>query len=299
MTDPITYICENCQTEFDINITACPNCGTANATLVNIPDDADMLDEVLAETIARRPWWRSRLGCGSLLLMIVLIMGSVGLGIYDGLKERSVRQEAQIQQLYNQAVQYAENNQTELAIAGLNQVLALKPEFSQARQMLESLKTEPTPTPPPPSEPRRNVAGDLFEQAKTLTLQGDWQQVIELLHQLRDIAPTYQPEAVSAALYNANFELGVRFETDGDLQSALHAFDAALEERPNDPTVTAEWEKVSLYLSLESADPTDFENTLVVLNRLYAIDPTFADVSDPLSICTRIARFNRTANVGG
>ena len=282
MTDQTTFICQNCDTEFPADLPACPACGEPNPNLIEIPADDAELEELLTETLAHRPWWRSRLGCFSTLLVFLVIVGSVALGVYDGLKERTALREQQVAQLYQQAEEYAANQQTELAIAELNQLLTLDPAHPQARELLAQLRTQPTPTAPPVSEPRQNKAADLFEQAKTLTLQGDWQQAIELLKQVRDINPTFMPGEVSAALYNANFELGLRLETEGDLQGALHAFDEALVERPNDPAVTAEWEKVSLYLSLDSADPTDFENTLVVLNRLYAIDPNFADVADRL-----------------
>lgn len=282
MTDQTTFICQNCETEFPADAAACPNCGEPNPNLIEIPDDDAELDTLLTETLAHRPWWRSRLGCVSTLLVFFIIIGSVALGVYDGLKERTTLREQQVTQLYQQAENYANNQQTELAIAELNQLLTLDPAHPQARELLAQLQSQPTATPPPVSEPRQNKAADLFEQAKALTLQGDWQQAIETLKQVRDINPTFMPGEVSAALYNANFELGLRLETEGDLQGALHAFDEALIERPNDPAVTAEWEKVSLYLSLNNADPTDFENTLVVLNRLYAIDPNFADVSDRL-----------------
>ncbi len=282
MTDQTTFICQNCETEFPADLTACPTCGEPNPNLIDIPDDEEDLDELLTETLAHRPWWRSRLGCVSTLLVFLLIVGSVALGVYDGLKERTALREQQVTELYRQAVQYSENQQTELAIAELNQLLTLDPAHPQARKLLAELRAQPTATAPPVSEPRQNMAADLFEQAKALTLQGDWQQAIELLKQVRDINPTYLPGEVSAALYNANFELGLRLETEGDLQGALHAFDEALVERPNDAAVTAEWEKVSLYLSLDNTDRTDYESSLVVLNRLYAIDPNFADVSDRL-----------------
>ncbi len=282
MTDQTTFICENCGTEFSAALAACPTCGEANPNFIEIPDDDDALDALLTETLAHRPWWRSRLGCTTMFLVFLLIIGGVVLGVYDGLKERTTVRAQQVTQLYQQAEAYANNQQTELAIAELNQLLTLDPGHPQARELLARLQAEPTATAPPVSTERQNVAADLFEQAKALTLQGDWQQAIETLQQVRDINPTFMPGEVSAALYNANFELGLRLETEGDLQGALHAFDEALVERPNDPTVTAEWEKVSLYLSLDTADPTDFENTLVVLNRLYAIDPNFADVADRL-----------------
>ncbi len=282
MTEQTTFICENCQTEFPAELPRCPTCEQPNPSLINIPDDDDAIDHLLSETIAPHPWWRTRLGCTSTFIVLLLIIGGIALGGYDGLKERTTRRETQVEQLYHQAEQYAANDQTELAIAKLDQLLTFDPAYPQARKLLAQLQTVATPTAQPVSAPRQNVAADLFEQAKTLTLQGDWQQVIELYKQIRDINPTYQPGEVSAALYNANFELGLRLETEGDMNGARHAFDEALVERPNDPPVTAEWEKVSLYLSLDTAAPTDFENTLVVLNRLYALDPNFADVADRL-----------------
>ncbi len=278
MTEHTTLICENCNTEYSIDEIVCPECGTPNPVALLAEADAEFSDE----TESPKPWWRKKRGCGSIFIVILIILISILWGGYDGLKERATRRASEVEQHYLQAQQYLQDEQLDLAIAELNQVLTLDPSYASARSLLAELKTRPTPTALPISEPRSNMAKELFKQAQSLTLQGDWQQVIDTYTQIRDINPTYEIAAVSDGLYNANYELGLRFMQDGKFSDARSAFDNALVERPNDLAVTAEWEKVSLYLSLNNADSTDFENTLVVLNRLYALDPTFADTEDRL-----------------
>ncbi len=277
MANQETILCTNCNTPYSINAQTCPNCGHPNPIIVENFETDDVF-----EVVSPRRWWRSKPGCGSIVVFLLLILAGIVWGGYDGLKEQATRRQAEIDRGYQQALAYVDNNETELAIAELNRLLTLAPANQQARELLTKLKTTPTSTPITSSEPRRNVAEGLYNQAKSLMLQGDWQQVVELLSQVRDIDPTYQPATISEALYNANYELGLRLVTENDLPGALHALDNALVERPNDPAVTTEWEKVSLYLSLDTADTTNFESTLVILNRLYNMDPGFVDVKDRL-----------------
>ena len=278
MTEPTIITCENCNTEYPIDEVLCSACGTPNPAILLAEADLE-LDE---ESKSPKPWWRKKRGCGSILIVTLIILISVLWGGYDGLRERAARRSSEVEQHYLQAQQYLQNEQLELAIAELNQVLTLDPSYASARDLLAELKTRPTPTALPVSAPRTNVAENLFQQAQSFTLQGDWQQVIDTYTQIRDINPTYEISTVSDGLYNANYELGLRLMQDGKLPEARAAFDNALVERPNDPAVTSEWEKISLYLSLDNTGTTDFESTLVVLNRLYGIDPTFSDVENRL-----------------
>jgi len=278
MTEYTILTCENCNTEYSIDEIICPACDTPNPVILL----AEVEQSLLEESKLPRPWWRKKRGCGSILIVTLVILISVLWGGYDGLRERTTRRASEVEQHYLQAQEYLQNEQLELAVAELNQVLTLDPAYVSARNLLAELKTRPTPTALPVSAPRTNVAEALFQQAQSLTLQGDWQHVIDTYIQIRDVNPTYKIIAVSDGLYNANYELGLRFMQDGKLSEARAAFDNALVERPNDPTVTSEWEKISLYLSLDNTDTANFESTLVVLNRLYGIDPAFADVEDRL-----------------
>lgn len=229
-----------------------------------------------------RPWWRSPMGCTSIILFFVFIIGGSALGLYEGIGEQVVRKQAEIDQHYQQALRHIDNEQTDLAIAELNQTLMLDPSHTEARELLRDLKNNQAEKPTVTSESRQNVAADLFTEAKALTQQGNWEAAIELFNQIREVEPAFEPAIISDSLYTANYELGLRLITEENLPAALHAFDEALVERPNDPLVTDAWEKVTLYLSLPADTSSNFEDNIVVLTRLYTIDPDFADVKTRL-----------------
>lgn len=286
MTNQETIICENCGEAYLASDEQCPVCSAANpytiAEFLGEALDEDFEDLEDEEDFKPRPWWRSPLGCISIILFLTFIIGGAVLGGYEGLKERASARQAEVSQHYQQALEHVKNDEIELAIAELGQTLTLDPTHTEARDLLRQLKSTRAEAPTPTSETRQNLAEEMFSEAKALALQGDWEGTIEKLVQLRDIDSSYKPHLIADTLYNAYYELGLRLVTENNLPDALKAFDAALVERPNDPTVTQEWEKVSLYLSLETADPDDYENRIIVLKRLYESDPEFADVKDRL-----------------
>jgi TolB protein len=278
MTNQETILCENCGNTYSIEETNCPACGQENPLIVE-----DLVtDELVDESLIRRPWWRSPVGCISIIIFFLLIIGGSVLGLYAGLQERTTRRLTEVNQHYQQALAYVESDQIDLAIAELNTTLMLDPGHVEAREMLRQLKSSQAETPTPTSESRQDLVEKMFSDAKALTLQGNWEGAIELLTKVRDIDPAYEPVLVSEMLYEANYELGLRLIAEGNLTEALRAFDEALVERPNEPAVTAEWEKVSLYLSLADANATNFEDNIVILTRLYNMDPEFADVKERL-----------------
>ena len=288
MTNQETIICENCGEAYPALDSQCPVCSEANPYTIAeflgeaLDEDFEDFEEFEEEEFRPRPWWRSPLGCISIILFLTFIIGGIALGGYEGLKERTSTRRAEVSRHYRQALEHIEKNEIDLAIAELGQTLTLNPAHTEARDLLRQLKSTRAEAPTPTSETRQNLAEEMFSEAKALALQGDWEGAIKELIQLRDIDSGYKPQLVAENLYSAYYELGLRLMTENKLADALNAFDSALVERPNDPLVTQEWEKVSLYLSLETANPNDYENNIVILNHLYESDPEFTDVKDRL-----------------
>ena len=288
MTDQNTIICATCDTVYDVGEPHCPLCGEANPLLTE-----DLLAAAPESDVStRRRWFWGRSGCLILLLFIIffiLVSAGILLGGYEGLQERVIRTQAEVERHYQQALEHADEDRLDLAIAELELTLSLDPTHHQARETLAELKEKQaqilaasevpaTPT----SQPVSNKTDDLFTEAKVQTLQGNWAEAIQLLTEIRQVDPAYKIDEVSDALYNANYELGLRLITEGELSEAVDAFDEALVEKPDDLTVTAEWEKVTLYLSITTPEPSDYENNIIILNRIYAADANFADVADLL-----------------
>lgn len=283
MVDQDTLVCATCNTPYANTETQCPVCGEANPLITN-----DLLTEDLnTELTSNRRRFRNRSGCLTVLLFLlffVLVLGGILLGGYEGLRDRVLRTQAEVERHYQQALIHIEDDRLELAKAELELTLSLDPTHIEARETLESLKARQVVeiTPTPTLEIRSNQTNELLAEARDQTLQGNWAEAIDILKQIRRIDPGYEIQQVSNILYNANYELGLRLISEGRIADAVAAFDEALAERPNDPLVTAEWEKATLYLSLGPSNPANFEDNLVVLNRIYSQDPDFADVDDLL-----------------
>ena len=288
MTDQNIIICVTCDTSYGVDETHCPICGEANPLLTE-----DLLAAAPEpEVMASRHWFWGRSGCVILLLFIlffVLVSGGVLWGGYEGLQERIVRTQAEIEGHYQQALEHVEADRIDLAIAELELTLSLDPTHNEARETLAQLKENQAQilaaseeTASPTGQPTLDRTDDLFAEAKAQTLQGNWAEAIELLTEIRQDAPGYKIDEISEALYNANYEYGLRLISEGKFSEAVAAFDEALVEKPDDPIVTAEWEKVTLYLSLASSEGPDYENNIIILNRIYEADADFADVTSLL-----------------
>ncbi|OQY45415.1 MAG: hypothetical protein B6242_10345 [Anaerolineaceae bacterium 4572_78] len=122
------------------------------------------------------------------------------------------------------------------------------------------------------------VDEDIFDEAKLYTQQGEWEKALESLLMLRQTKPNFQPSLVSEAIYVAYYELGLRLVSQKRFIEALQSYDEALVERPNDPVVMTEWEKVSLYISLKKLSPATYAENVIILEQIYTLDQNFADV---------------------
>ena len=285
MVDQDSLVCTTCGVSYETSQPHCPNCGEANPitteTLFSRYPDNEEEDE--------EPSPRNRSGCligVSFLLFILIVIGLGTFGAYEGLQERIVNTRVEVDKHYQQALLHIENDRLALAKAELELTLTLDPAHVQARDTLATLQTAPTSEPASfiNNTPTNSVDNlqTRFDESRELILQGDWSKAIGILNQITNADANYQADEISEMLYKANYELGLRLVAERQLTDAIAAFDAALVERPDDPIVVAEWEKVTLYLSLNPSEPETFENNAVVLERIYTQDPDFVDVADLL-----------------
>jgi len=200
MTDQETIICENCGEAYPALDKQCPVCSTANPYTIAeflgeaLDGDFEDFEEFEEEEFKPRPWWRSPLGCISIILFLTFIIGGAALGGYEGLKERTSVRQTEVSQHYQQALEHIEKDEIDLAIAELGQTLTLDPAHTEARDLLRQLKSTRAEVPTPTSETRQNLAEEMFSEARALALQGDWEGAIEELIQLRDIDSGYKPQ---------------------------------------------------------------------------------------------------------
>ena len=282
MTNQDTLTCKTCNTVYKTSEAQCPNCGEANPLVTE-----DLLATSFEFKTPRPGLWSERQsGCLVGLLFVLffgIVIGNIIWGGYEGLQARAEKAQIEIERHYQQALTHVEDERLELAKAELELTLSLDPTHTEARNTLQQVQTallaEATAT--PAIERLVNTVDELdafFLEVESQTKHGRWAKAIEKLEQIRDIDPNYRHEQISNELYKAYYELGLRRLSEGRLTEAVDAFDEALVERPDDPTVMTEWEKVTLYLSLNPPDPQHFEDNIAVLDRIYKQDPDFIDV---------------------
>jgi len=76
MTNQETIICENCGEAYLVSDEQCPVCSAANPYTIAefLGEDFEDLEEFEEEEFKPRPWWRSPLGCISIILFLAFII---------------------------------------------------------------------------------------------------------------------------------------------------------------------------------------------------------------------------------
>lgn len=273
MSEANLVICEHCGHTYELDEAFCPACDQPNPLF-------EELDEDWFESAPpRRSFWRPAIGCFSTFVCVLLIYVIIGLaGAFEGLQERQAIRQQNAEEHYQRGLTYLEQGQLDLAIAEFDLTLTLDSNHTEAREALREAKSLTQAQPTPTSETRKNVAEDLLGDVQELMQQGNWQEAVEVLNQIQDIAPTYKAQQVVELVYLANYELGLRLIAEDDLPQALAAFEAALAARPGDPVVTVEQSKLALYLAAEESWGGDWEQTIALLEQLYGEDAGYLDV---------------------
>lgn len=292
MTNPNLVTCQTCGHHYAYLEEHCSNCGEINPIYLPEPIEENLSQADLTEaTPRRRPWWRSRGGCATIFLFCLFIFGCPVIGVFDGLRERAAAKQAELDQTYQQALAYRANNQTDLAILTLEYLLSINPNHPEARFLLAELKATPSSVQPIDPQPVQGGGSydldQLFTEASALSQQGLWEVALQQLDRIKHIDPAYQPLLISNAIYTTAYALGLQLIDERRFNEALTALNKARAEKPDDPLIESTWEKVFLYLSIadQTVDGTNGvdDETLAILNRLYSLDPDFADVKSRLA----------------
>lgn len=252
------------------------------------PDDPFYDDEAYEDYEAeaepsRFTFRRLSLGCLGLIVCGVLFYGSMGLlGAYHGWQEKVAQTQAQVQTHYERGQKHLEDEALELAIAEFEAALSLDPNFLPARQALREAERQILIQPSPTSQTRLAAAASLLETAASHLDQENWAEAALALAQVRDLNPDYEPEQVSEALYTANYQLGLQLSTPDQIEDAIIAFERALAEREDDPSVLAELTKATLYRDGRRAERQDKRKAIEAFSKLYHEDPDYLDTKQHL-----------------
>lgn len=287
----MTNICNHCGTRMSTYEPFCPNCGKPQpiaAADENLPGsgpvtDVELDDQFLEGERRRRTLWRALGGCLLAFLCIVVIFLAIGgVAAYQGLQERAAlnRQEATVH--YERGLAHMEAEEYELAIAEFEHTLRLDPTHREAREALRDAKTIALAQPTPTSATLNEAVVAIFAEAEGLYQEQKWEEVVQRLTQLRDLAPDYRTQEVSDMLYQANYNLGLQLVREDQVNEGTHAFEQALIERPGDPEASRQLDLSSLYASAQATWGTDWPSTIDYLEQLYTLTPDYLDVKDAL-----------------
>ncbi|MCB0202334.1 MAG: PD40 domain-containing protein [Anaerolineae bacterium] len=224
------------------------------------------------------------------------------LGMNRGRDERQAAIDAKVTAYIAQGMDYIDQDQPDLAVAELQQALALDPGNQQAQQALDGLAFTSTATPspipsvpplllvPPDSAPVTPAADQivlpteqLFSQAQAAKAAAEWSEALALLDQLEALDPAFQPDDVSQLRFETLAGEAKDLLADDRYEEALRIYDRALELR-SDAALSAERDLVSLYIDALSRWRLDWEETVQYLGQIYETRPDFLDVRERLAV---------------
>jgi TolB protein len=215
------------------------------------------------------------LGVG-LLIAYVLALGA--LGVYDGLKDRALENRQIAQDHYDLGLVQLEAGNYELAIAEFKLALRydsrLRDAQSRLHQAEELAKTLVTPT----SETRQDAAELLYRQAVAHYENGNLDQAIMVLDELRGLDAEYQRENVETMLITAHYQMGVNAVVQDRMDEAATHFEAVLALDADHKDAQDQLNLVNLYTAALNHWGRDWSATIQALKGLYALAPDYKDV---------------------
>jgi TolB protein len=301
MTIKPIKLCIFCGKSYPTQETVCPHCGReapaarqgaarlaeARLPLHEQPTEGTSVSESPeepAETPARR-WTLGRAIGGCLLAftcVLIIFLAIGGVAAYQGLQERAALtlQEASVH--YERGLAHLQAGEYELAIAEFEHTLRLNPAHREAREALRNAKTVALAQPTPTSATLHEARIAILAEAEALGQEGKWPEAIQRLSQLRDLAPEFEAQQVADLLYTAYINLGAQQVKAGQVDEAVHAFEQALAERPDDAEASRQLDRASLYVSAQATWGAEWASTIDFLEQLYTLDPGYLDTQDKL-----------------
>ncbi len=204
--------------------------------------------------------------------------GIGGMAVYQGLQQRATITRQEAEEHYQRGLQHIQDGAYEFAVAEFEHALRLDPTHRQARDALRDAKTFVMAQPTPTSATLNEALANLLREAEALIQQQRWAEAVERASQLRDLDPEFQPQRVSALLFQANSRVGWQMLQHGQVADAKDAFERALRERPDDHELSRQVDLATLYLSAQSAWGNNWPQTIHYLEQLYTLVPNYLDV---------------------
>ncbi len=226
----------------------------------------------------RRPWLRPLVIALALICLIGYIVAAGILGVYDGLRDRALRDQQLAQEHYALGMGYLQAGEYELAIAEFDLALNHNPKLREAQAQLRYAKELARTLATPTSETRQDAAQLLYREAVAYYESGNLAQAVTVLEELRGLDPDYQQKNVELMLTTAHYQLGLNAAAQNHLEEAATHFKAVLALKPGDPSAQDQLNMLELYTAALSNWGQDWSAAIQALKGLYAIAPEYKDV---------------------
>lgn len=232
---------------------------------------------------------RRRRGCGwamtagMLAGCALLIMLSVGgVAVYQGLQERTRLNRAAAAEHYQRGLEQLAASNYELARAELELAVALDPANRDAESKLIEVNLLVGQLPTPTSAVRRQTALLLYNEARELYNQGDWEGAVAKLEQVQSLDTEYESDKVKELLFDSSFKAGQKLVGERRMEEAIRYFDRALLLRPSDVTVRDQKRFASLYLAGTGYWGANWQGAIDTFTALYQLQPNYLDTKQRL-----------------
>lgn len=299
----MTKTCNSCGRDFPVHQPFCPHCGSpqpiakAEGPIFSgqsppepEQEEADIEAAALEEPEqiqepGRTRWslWRTTGGClGAFMCILLVFLAIGGVAAYEGLQERAALNRQEAATHYERGLAHMQAKEYELAIAEFEHTLRLDPSHREAREALRDAKTIALTQPTPTSATLNEAVIAIFEEAQAFAQGQKWDEVVQRLTQVRDLAPDFRAQEVSDLLYTANFNLGLELLRNDQTEQGIHALEEALAERPGDVEASRQLDMASLYASAQASWNADWPSTINYLEQLYTLKPDYLDVRKTL-----------------
>ena len=278
--------CPECGNEIPDDVILCPGCGTmveeTRPSHLSSGGEGELEFEEAGpgDRQVVRPFllW----GAAFLALLLFSMTAGAYLGLQRGEEQRIQRLEQEAQSHYQTGLQRLDEGNYELAIAQFEYVLQLDADHPQAEQGLAEaqaqLNAQVIAASTPTAEPEGAIARQLYEEASVHFEAGRWQEAASVLTSLRQLDPSYEPEAVEDMLFESRYQAGIALLADDDFELGIFYLDRAVALRPLDQEAITERRLAQQYLEALSYWAADWEACIAHFEELYRAAPDYKDV---------------------
>jgi tetratricopeptide (TPR) repeat protein len=294
-------ICKNCQAEV-ADLPYCPHCGSRLDSKGMASSQQASSPHRSTRHARRRRFLRQWLLPLFALLAIIAfgVLGLALMGFRDGSQDRELANRQQAEIHYNRGQVYLEVGQYQLAEAEFEEAVRLSPGYAAAEQnrriaqirqtVTPTTTPSPTATPPPTPVPPTStpevvlvpITQALYEEGLAHYENGEWQEAISKLEQLRNEDATYRSEQVIDMLVKSHAAYAQQLEEQDQVEEAISHYDSALFLKRRDPELEEKRRRADLYMKGTGVWGLDWETAIVNLTALYALAPDYRDTAQRL-----------------